>query len=261
MSEDEPELGVAPLFEHLTELRVRAIKALSALGLSFVLCAFFSEEIFNLLLHPFESAVGDIGEVSLIYTAPQEFFITQVKLSLFGAVFLAFPFIAGQFYLFIAPGLYKKERALVLPFLVLAPLFFLLGAFLVYFLIMPAAMSFFLGYEQVGEGVAQIKLAARVSEYLSLVMTLILAFGFCFQLPVVLVLLERVGALDADTLRRGRKYAIVLAFIVAAVLTPPDPISQIGLALPVVFLYESSIVLVSFLESGRRVLDEKGESA
>ena len=172
-----------------------------------------------------------IQKVELIYTAPQEFFFTQVKLAMFGGLVIAFPLIAAQIYKFVAPGLYKNERAAFLPFLIASPILFLMGAALVYFFFTPMVMWFFLSMQQTGgDGQVQISLLPKVSEYLSLIMTLIFSFGLVFQLPVVTSLMARVGLLSSQALREKRKWAIVIAFIVAAVLTPPDPISQISLA-------------------------------
>jgi sec-independent protein translocase protein TatC len=200
--------------------------------------------------------------VELIYTAPQEFFFTQIKVAMFGALVIAFPVIAAQIYKFVAPGLYKNERAAFLPFLVASPLLFLLGGALVYFFFTPMVMWFFLAMEQGGgEGQVAIQLLPKVSEYLSLIMSLVFAFGLVFQLPVITTLLARVGFVSSQGLAEKRKYAIVIAFVVAAVLTPPDPISQIGLALPAILLYEISIYTARLVERQRAADALKSEAA
>ena len=246
--QDDIEASKAPLMEHLVELRRRLVWALIAIFIAFLVCFWFAKPIYNLLLWPYRLAAGTDAPIELIYTAPQEFFFTQVKLALFGAVFIAFPVLATQIYMFVAPGLYRNERQAFLPFLVATPLLFLLGAALVYFMAMPLAMKFFLSMQQTGDQQVQIHLTARVSEYLSLIMALILGFGICFQLPVVLTLLARAGMITADQLKRYRRHAIFAVFVVAAVLTPPDPISQIALALPTILLYELSIYAVRLAE-------------
>ncbi|WP_331374212.1 twin-arginine translocase subunit TatC [Sinorhizobium chiapasense] len=250
--EDRPQ----PLIEHLIELRTRLMWAVGAFFIAFLVCFYFAKQLFNFLVLPFKWAVSWAGlshrNVELIYTAPQEFFFTQIKVAMFGALVIAFPVIASQIYKFVAPGLYKNERAAFLPFLIASPVLFLIGGALVYFFFTPMVMWFFLAMEQGGgEGQVAIQLLPKVSEYLSLIMSLVFAFGLVFQLPVVTTLLARVGFVTAQGLAEKRKYAIVIAFVVAAVLTPPDPVSQIGLALPAILLYEISIYTARLVERQR----------
>ena len=261
--EDKPQ----PLMEHLVELRTRLIWAIVAFFAAFLICFFFAKELFNLLVVPYKWAVLwaglDLSSTELIYTAPQEFFFTQIKVAMFGAMVIAFPVIATQIYKFVAPGLYKNERSAFLPFLVAAPMLFLLGAAMVYFLFTPMVMWFFLSMQQLpAEGQVSIQLLPKVSEYLGLIMTLILSFGLVFQLPVITSLLIRVDILSSTMLAEKRKYAWVIAFVVAAVLTPPDPISQIGLALPTILLYEIAIITGRMIEKGRSrgAIEEKAAS-
>ncbi|TFF19712.1 twin-arginine translocase subunit TatC [Jiella endophytica] len=251
--EDDIEASSAPLIEHLIELRKRLIWSIAGFFVAFLICFYFAKPIFNFLVIPYQVATGWAGlhseQVRLIYTAPQEFFFTQVKIAAFGGFFLAFPVIATQIYRFVAPGLYRNERGAFLPYLIATPLLFILGAALVYYFFTPMVMWFFLSMQQTGApGEASIELLPRVSEYLSLIMTLIFAFGLVFQLPVVATLLVRAGMTSAKGLAGKRKYAIVLAFVAAAVLTPPDPMSQIGLALPTIILYEISILAARMIE-------------
>lgn len=249
--DDELKGSEAPLLDHLIELRRRLIYSLIAVGVFFAICFVFAQNIYNLLLVPFVWAAGGIENVNLITTSPQEQFFTNMNVAFFGAIFLGFPFIASQIYAFIAPGLYKKERRAFVPYLIATPIFFLLGAAMVYFVVGPMALHFFLGMQQLGEGQVQIELQTRVSEYLGFIMTLIFAFGVCFQLPVILTLLATIELVNSSQLGKGRRYAVVIILALAAFLTPPDPLSQIGLSLPVYALYEASILSVKWIEKRR----------
>ncbi|MEO1142541.1 MAG: twin-arginine translocase subunit TatC, partial [Pseudomonadota bacterium] len=216
-----------------------------------LVCFYFADDLFNLLVIPYQWGAGTT-DVKFIYTALQEKFFVDIKIAFFGAMFVAFPVIATQIYQFVAPGLYNNEKGAFLPFLIATPILFLMGAALVYFLIMPLATQFFLSLEQVGgEGQAEIQNLQAVGSYLSLIMTLIFAFGFVFQLPVAITLLAKAGLVEASTLAAKRKYAILLAFVAAAVLTPPDPVSQLGLAIPTILLYEVSILAARRIERQR----------
>ena len=235
---------------HLTELRKRLIHSFIFLIIFFIGCYFFSEQLYGFLVEPYAKAVRDDGtERRLIFTALQETFLTYLKISFFAAFFVTCPFILMQIWKFIAPGLYKHEKSAILPYLILTPVLFLLGGMLVYYLIMPLAIKFFLSFESSGGSTnLPIQLEAKVNEYLSLVMKLIFAFGLSFQLPVVLSLLARVGIVDSEFLKKRRKYVVVIIFAIAAILTPPDPITQIGLAIPLLILYELSIFSVNYIE-------------
>ena len=235
---------------HLTELRSRLLRSFLILLITFILCYLFSEEIYRFLVKPYSNAVLESNlDRRLIFTALHEAFLTYLKVAFFAAFFISSPIFLTQLWKFIAPGLYKNEKQALLPYLIATPLLFLLGGMLVYYLIMPLAIKFFLSFESVADkNSIAIQLEAKVNEYLSLIMRLIFAFGISFQLPIVLSLLARIGFLDSEYLKTRRKYVVVIIFAIAAVLTPPDPITQIGLALPLLILYELSIFTVRLIE-------------
>tara|TARA_B100000809_G_C15075810_1_gene507761 strand:- start:537 stop:1301 length:765 start_codon:yes stop_codon:yes gene_type:complete len=247
MNKNDIESG---FISHLVELRRRLINSFIFLFIFFIICYFFSDYIYGFLVDPYAQAVKDDGsERRLIFTALQETFLTYLKVSFFAAFFLTSPFILIQIWKFIAPGLYKHEKSAIMPYLVATPILFFLGGLLVYYLVMPLAIKFFLSFESTGIITnLPIQLEAKVNEYLSLIMKLIFAFGLSFQLPVALSLLARVGVVDSKFLRERRKYVVVIIFAAAAILTPPDPITQIGLAIPLLILYELSIFSVNIIE-------------
>ncbi|MBN9361194.1 MULTISPECIES: twin-arginine translocase subunit TatC [unclassified Devosia] len=242
---DELAGSEAPLLDHLIELRKRLIRSLLVIFGLLIVLFFFAKTIYEVLLEPYRAAVFP-EPVEVIFTSPPEWFFTQLNVAFFASILFGFPYLATEIYGFVAPGLYKKERGAFIPYLIATPLLFLLGTGLVYFVVLPMALHFFLSTQT-----EEIHLLMKASEYLGFAMTLILAFGICFQLPVILTLLAQIDLISSKTLKGGRKYAIVAILVFAAFITPPDPISQIGLSVPLYLLYEISIWSVMMVERRR----------
>jgi len=249
MTQQDIEASEAPLIEHLIELRTRLIYCVVGFFAAFAVSFYFSSDILHLLVQPFKWGTGQ--DVSLISIKLLGVFLVKIKIAFFGGLFIGFPLIATQIYRFVAPGLYKHEKQAFMPYLIATPVFFLLGAALVYFFLLPVAIHFFTALA----GTSGVTLMPDIEAYLDFVMMLLLAFGLCFQLPVVLTLLGQIGIVSYAQLKSGRKFAIVGVFIVAAVLTPPDPISQVAMAVPLMALYELSVQAVRFIEARRRKRD------
>ena len=251
-----------PLMDHLIELRRRLIWCILGVVVLFLICYHFSPQIYQFLVKPLADALHEKGgDRRMIFTALHEAFFTYVKVAFFAAIFLAFPLIATQIWKFVAPGLYRDERRAFLPFLIATPVLFFAGGALAYYVVFPMAWHFFLGFEMTSEQGLPIQLDAKVDQYLSLVMQLIFAFGLCFQMPVAMTLLARAGLLSSQTMREKRRYAIVAAFIFAAVLTPPDIFSQVSLAIPTILLYEISIWCVRMVEKSQEKAARESEAA
>ncbi|MDX1425098.1 MAG: twin-arginine translocase subunit TatC [Kiloniellales bacterium] len=263
MTDDSVDAHKMPLLDHLVELRSRLLKSVVALFVAFLVCFFFAEPIYAFLTEPLAEILRQRrDDPRMIFTALTEVFFTYVKVAFFAGAFIACPIFLTQFWLFVAPGLYKKEQKALAPFLIATPILFFIGGALVYYVIFPLAANFLIGFEvpRSEDGALAIELEAKVGEYLSLIMKLIFAFGLCFQLPVIMTLLARVGLATSAGMAAKRKYAIVAVFVVAAVLTPPDPISQISLAVPIILLYEISIYMARMVER-RRAREEAEEEA
>ncbi|HEY5364775.1 MAG TPA: twin-arginine translocase subunit TatC [Aestuariivirga sp.] len=251
MSQSDIDASEAPLGEHLMELRRRIVYSLGGFLFAFVIAFYFSSDLLHILILPFKQGTGhDVGLISIKLLGV---FLVKIKIGMFGGLFVAFPLIATQVYLFVAPGLYKHERNIFLPYLIATPIFFVLGAALVYFFLLPVAIKFFFSVaDSVNQGGTGIQLMPDVEAYLDFVMTLILAFGVTFQLPVALTLLGQIGIVSQQMLKKGRRFALVGVAILAGIITPPDPISMITMVIPLFALYEVAVFAVGFIERRRK---------
>ena len=252
MNSKKSKLDEMSLIDHLTELRKRLLWSFLYIIIIFVICFYFASDLFAFLAKPLVDLMDTENGQGFIYTALQEAFFTELKIAFFFALFFSFPLISIQIWKFIAPGLYKNERHAFLPFLIATPFLFFAGGSMVYFFIAPIAWNFFLSYQNINTSGIPIRLEAKMGEYLALMMRFIFAFGLAFQLPVVLSLLAKVNLVTHESLKKFRKYAIVIAFLSAAFLTPPDPFSQISLALPIIILYEISIFLAKIIQKNKK---------
>ncbi len=261
MAESDEDEGKMPILEHLVELRTRLMWSVGAFVVCFLVSYFFARPVFNFLIQPLADLWAGKEGKTMQFTGMAEMFFTEIKIAFFVGAFISFPVISNQLWMFVAPGLYKKEKRAFLPFLIATPVLFFLGGAFVYYFVLPVAWSFFAGFEQTAlEGPLAVEAVPKVDQYLSLVMRLIFAFGISFELPVILTLLTKIGFIGTVGMRKNRRYAILIAFVAAAILTPPDPVSQLALAIPIILLYEISILCARFVEKKRDEAEQEAEA-